>query len=193
MPAPSAIVYAPDAPRAIAALGRRSAGFTLLEVLLSISIIAIFAAILIGGASRLMADKPVSVDESFWLAVREARKAALKNEREVYLTFVNEKEHDVAFVLTDAMGLKQDFPINPAMREDLTVSFFTTQKGGPLIMVNGVVLESKPSKSVTFYPDGTCTAFRLQVSRQGGAHMLSIDPWTCAQILTPADPYAPKP
>lgn len=180
---------APIAPRRIAARGGRRAAFTLLEILLSLAIIGLFAAILIGGSSRLMSDQPMSVDETFWVAVREARKTALKNEREVRLSFESDRENQPAFVLNDA-GTVQKFPIHPSMREDLSVEFFTTQKGGPTILVAGVLLESRPAKYVAFYPDGTCMAFRAQVARLGGAHTLSIDPWTCAPVLTPADPFA---
>lgn len=187
----SATALAPDAPRRIDARGGRRAAFTLLEILLSLAIIGLFAGILIGGTSRLLSDQPISVDDTFWLAVREARKAALKNEREVHLSFISDRENPAAFVLNDA-GTIQKFPIHPSMREDLTVEFFTTQKGGPMILVAGVLLESRPSKYVAFYADGTCMAFRTQIARLGGAHTLSIDPWTCAPVLTPADPYAKR-
>jgi general secretion pathway protein H len=41
--------------------------------------------------------------------------------------------------------------------------------------------------AVTFYNDGTCTPFRAQVRTYAGAHMLSVDPWTCAPVLTKTD------
>jgi hypothetical protein len=41
--------------------------------------------------------------------------------------------------------------------------------------------------SVTFYDDGTCTPFRVQLRTNAGAHMLTIDPWTCAPVLTKSD------
>jgi hypothetical protein len=53
-----------------------------------------------------------------------------------------------------------------------------------------VLLETQPVGHVTFYSDGTCTAFRLQIMRNGAAHILSIDPWTCAPVLTPSEQNA---
>ncbi|MEO5961508.1 MAG: hypothetical protein ABIZ49_08460, partial [Opitutaceae bacterium] len=56
----------------------------------------------------------------------------------------------------------------------------------------GVVVETQRSKfNVTFYPDGTCTPFRLQIARANGVEIIAIDPWTCAPILN-TDPSAAK-
>jgi prepilin-type N-terminal cleavage/methylation domain-containing protein len=181
----------------------RARAFTLLEVLLTIAIIALVASVLIAGTARLLNDQPVSVDDVFWKAVREARKTALKAEHEIRLKFDKEKKQ---FLIVDGMApatlaadgvTREDvplkaFPIAPDLASDLAVDFlgpFT--KGGHLILVAGVALESNPVQFVTFYSDGTCTAFRLQVSRAGAVHTLSIDPWTCAPVLPPPDPNAP--
>jgi general secretion pathway protein H len=53
-----------------------------------------------------------------------------------------------------------------------------------------MLIESQPIPFVTFFSDGTCTAFRAQFVRNGGTSMLAIDPWTCAPVLTPTDPNA---
>ncbi|MFZ1056073.1 MAG: hypothetical protein WAN79_10410, partial [Opitutaceae bacterium] len=55
------------------------------------------------------------------------------------------------------------------------------------ILIGGIVVETEPLTSVTFYDDGTCTPFRAQIRTNGGAHLLSIDPWTCAPILAKTD------
>ena len=88
--------------------------------------------------------------------------------------------------------LKQ-LPVLAAAAGDLNVEFLApaTKGGGPVILVGGVMIESQPIPYVTFYSDGTCSAFRAQFTRNGGASILSIDPWTCAPVLTPAEPNAP--
>jgi hypothetical protein len=57
-----------------------------------------------------------------------------------------------------------------------------------LILVGGQAAETDAMKSVTFYPDGCCDAFRAQlVDNNDQRWTLSIDPWTCAPMLvTPA-------
>jgi general secretion pathway protein H len=179
--------------------------FTLLEVLLSIAIIALLAGVLVGGATHLMVQEPVSAHDIFWTAVREARKSALKAEHEIRLKFDKDKKQ---FVLLDGLApttLAPDgftrteqplklFPILSASGTDLAVDFLgpATKGGGNAILVGGTLIESQTIPYVTFYADGTCTAFRAQFTRSGSTSILSIDPWTCAPVLTPNDPNAPR-
>ncbi len=181
---------------------RATRGFTLLEILLTVAIIGLLGSVLIGGSARLLNEQPVTPDEMFWKAVQESRKTALKNEKEVRLKFDKDKKH---FALIDGQapsvvgddGVTKEetplkiFTIPPAAADGLTMEFLgASSKGANAILVGGVLLEAASIPYVTFYSDGTCSAFRLQVTRGGGTHTLSIDPWTCAQVLTPTDPNA---
>ena len=183
---------------------RSTRGFTLLEILLSIAIIALLAGVLVGGAAHLMVQEPVTAHDVFWTAVREARKSALQSEREVRLKFDKDKKQ---FVLLDGLApttlapdgfTRQEqplkvFPIATALGTDLAVDFLgpATKGGGNAILVGGTLIESQTIPHVTFYSDGTCTAFRAQFLRGTGTSILAIDPWTCAPVLTPNDPNAP--
>lgn len=180
------------------------AAFTLMEILLAIALIALFASVLIAGASHLLSEQPVTPDDVFWKSVQEARKAALKAEHEVRLKFDAEKKQ---FVIIDGFAAPvlgpdgitkidvplKTFPVAPPYAQDLEVEFLPAQKSGQVILVAGVVMETQKIKQVTFYSDGTCTGFRAQIARAGGAHTLAVDPWTCAPVLTPPDPNAPPP
>jgi general secretion pathway protein H len=184
---------------------RAAGAFTLLEVLLSIAIISLLAGVLVAGAAHLLREQPGSSHEVFWQAVQEARKTALKAEHDIRLKFDKEKKQ---FVLIDGLApttlsaegftreetpLKQ-FPITSAGGADLTVEFLgPVTKGGNMILVGGVLLESQTIPFVTFYSDGTCSAFRAQFVRGGGTSILNVDPWTCAPILTPNDANASPP
>lgn len=163
--------------------GRRR-GFTLLEVLLVLALLGLLASVLIAGASGLLNDKPRSADEVFWAAVQEARKMALRSEREISLRFVEDKDRGKAFVVSSAESTRIFAVPSPG---DLEVSFLSQQKGGTLIMVAGTVLETKKIEAVVFYPDGTCSPFRVQFFRNGATHVTSVDPWTCAPMLTAKD------
>jgi general secretion pathway protein H len=189
--------------RRVARAGRTAGrGFTLLEVLLTVAIIGLIATVLIGSSARLISDEPVSAHEVFWKAVQEARKAALKSEHDIRLKFDKEQKR---FVIVDGVAppvlaadgfTKEEtplkvFPVPPAVASDLTVDFLAAGKSGGLIVVGGVVLESQPVPFVTFYSDGTCSAFRAQFFRNGDAHILAVDPWTCAPMLKPSDQNAP--
>lgn len=166
-------------------------------MLLSLAVIALLAAVLVGGASQMLSERPVTPEQVFWNAVQEARKAALKAEHEMRLRYDGEKKQ---FVLVDGLAPRalaadgftleevplKTFPIDPALTQDLTIDFLAAVKGGNMILVGGVLIESQPVPSVTFYSDGTCSAFRLQIVRAGGSQIVEIDPWTCAPVLPPA-------
>jgi hypothetical protein len=170
---------------------RATAAFTVLEILLSIAILGLVAGVLIGGSAALLSTKPVSVDEVFWAAVQEARKDALNHDREVRLRYYSDRDRGTGFEVVDGSEV-QPFPIHPSVAtSDLLVDFVVPQKGGNTIMIAGVVLETAKIPHATFYPDGTCTPFRMQVGRTTGSYTVSVDPWTCAPVLH-VDPNAPK-
>jgi hypothetical protein len=154
-----------------------------LEILLVLAIAGLIASVLIGGAASLLNDKPVSAEEVFWKAVQEARKTALKSEHDVNLRFFDEDKVK-KFIVSDGQSTKE-FPV-PAS-SNLDVSFLVPQPGGTVVVIRGAVVETQKIPAVTFYPDGTCTAFRAQFFRSGTPNLVAIDPWTCAPVLTPAD------
>lgn len=165
-------------------------GFTILELLLALAIVALIGTVLIGGSAQLLSDKPTSADDIFWKAVQQARKLALKSGNEVRLTFVDDRDRGKSFVVKSDADL-QEFPLPAATTSDLVVTFLVAQKGGSAVLIGGALVETQTIPYVAFYADGTCTAFRAQFQRSAGVHMLSIDPWTCAQVLLPPDPNAP--
>jgi general secretion pathway protein H len=179
------------------------AGFTLLEILLAIAIIALIGTVLIGGSANLLSEQPATPDEVFDKAVQEARKRALKSEKEVRLVF--KKDGDTKrFALVDSAappppadgfvgaapdpnaGVLAEFPVpNPG---DLDVTFLPSgQKGGNSILIGGLAVETTTVPFATFYTDGTCTPFRAQFVKNGATHTIGIDPWTCAPVLKPLD------
>jgi prepilin-type N-terminal cleavage/methylation domain-containing protein len=183
---------------------RPQGGFTLLEILLCIALIALLGGVLVGNSSHLLSEQPLTPHAVFWKAVQEARKAALKSEHEIRLKFDRDKKH---FYLVDGLApstLAEDgftrvetplkiFPIAPETAQDLTVDFLAaSSKGASAMLIGGVLLESRPVPHVSFYADGTCRAFRAQFARSGGSTILAIDPWTCAPVLSSADPNAPS-
>lgn len=178
-------------------------GFTLLEVLVSIAIVALVATVLINGTVRLLNEQPLTPHEVFWKAVQEARKAALKSEHDVRLRFDKDRKQ---FVLIDGMAsstlaadgftreektLKQ-FQISARVSDGLSVEFLPppSKGGGSMILVGGVAIDTQTVPFVTFFSDGTCTPFRAQFARGTGTSTLSIDPWTCSPVLPPNDPNA---
>jgi prepilin-type N-terminal cleavage/methylation domain-containing protein len=192
----------PAAPRRLLPVARTGA-FTLLEVLLAVAIIALIASVLVGGSLHLLTDKPVTLEEVFWKSVQEARKHALKAEHEMRLKFDARKKQfvivdGIAPVTLAADGFTREeevpikaFPVPPTAATELSIDFLAATKSGNMILIGGVLLESQSIPFVTFYPDGTCSPFRIQFARPSGTHTLTVDPWTCAPMLTPGEPGMP--
>ncbi|MEO6874271.1 MAG: GspH/FimT family pseudopilin [Opitutaceae bacterium] len=158
-----------------------SRGFTLLEILLAIALMALLAGVLVTGGAEMLSDKPATPQAVFWKATQQARKVALTGEREVRLSYDAKTQ---AFVLDDGTG-PQTLAVPPT--RELTIDFLSAQPGQSSVLIGGSLVDTQTMPAVTFYPDGTCTPFRVQFRSGGGAQVLSIDPWTCAQVLTPQD------
>jgi prepilin-type N-terminal cleavage/methylation domain-containing protein len=157
-------------------------GFTLIEILLVIALIALLGTIFIGGSSALLSDKDLSTDAQFWKACAAARTQALDEGKSVLLSFDTKTR---GFVLDDG-ATKKELPFTGP--DDTEVDFHPPPSDtSSAILVGGTVVETDTLPAVTFYDDGTCTPFRAQIRSKLGAHLLSIDPWTCAQVLTKND------
>ena len=158
------------------------AGFTLLEILLALALIALLTTIFVGGSSALLSDRAPSPDQQFWKTCAAARKQALEDQHSVLLSYDSKAK---GFVLSD--GTEQKLvPVSGP--DDLVIDFHPSQSAsGSLVLIGGTLVETEPLSVVTFYDDGTCTPFRVQVRANGNAHMLSVDPWTCAQVLNKSD------
>jgi len=159
------------------------AGFTLLEVLVVIALIAMITAALIVGTSRLLRDRPETAAEIFWKTVGEVRKEALLDNRDIRLSF-DAKTHEFVAGPGAAGGPEQRFPFSP--RDETDLSFLvpaSSSQSSTSILIGGVLVETQTLPFVTFYGDGTCSPFRVQLKTKTGASILDIDPWTCAAVL----------
>jgi general secretion pathway protein H len=154
--------------------------FTLLEVLVTIALIMLLTGVLVVGTSRLLGDRPKTPDELFWAAVAQTRKDALFNNHDLRLGF-DTKTHEF---VSSSDGVETRHPYVP--REVAEMDFLAPKSTGTssAILVGGDLVETQTMPFVTFYGDGTCSPFRVQVKSRNGTRFLEIDPWTCAPILT---------
>jgi prepilin-type N-terminal cleavage/methylation domain-containing protein len=152
-------------------------GFTLLEILVTLALMALLTAILISGATHLLSDQPTTPSEIFRKALSESRQYAVENNVNVRLSF-DAKEK--AFKATTDSGVRS-YPVSAA--GDFAIDFISPQKGGSMILIGGVGVSTQTMPFVTFFPDGTCTPFHIQFHIDSNVSTQAIDPWTCAPVL----------
>jgi len=153
-------------------------GFTLLEILMALAVVGLLSAAIIGFSTHLLAGKPSTPDDVFWEATQAARKAALEYGKSERLSFDAKTK---TFVITDGINSKT-LQVKSG-GDDLGIDFISTQTSSSSMLIGGALVQSGGMPYVTFYSDGTCIPFQVQVRTRGGAHIQGIDPWTCARVL----------
>lgn len=161
--------------------GPTRAGFTLLEIMLALAIIGLMATVLVGGAAHLLNSKPKTADDVFWAVVRQARKVALEGAGQDVQVSYDQKAG--AFKLDDGVN-PQTVPV-PAASAALNIDFISTSSSQATALLGGMAVVTDTLPFVTFYSDGTCSPFRVQIHNQTAVHILAVDPWTCAPVLNP--------
>lgn len=153
--------------------------FTMLEILLSLALLSLLVAALVSGATQFLNSRARSPEEVFWEATRLARRTALNGEQEVPFSFDAKEKQFVIGAATAARRIEI-----PGAPPELTVDLLQAQASGGSVLIGGQLVDTRTLPSVSFYPDGTCTPFRVQFRTNGPARVIAIDPWTCAPVLT---------
>jgi len=164
---------------------QRAGAFTVLEVVMVIALIAMLTGVLVTGSVRLANSRAATPEDVFWKAVMETRKMALLSGREVRLSY-SDKDKERVLVAKATDGIEQRFSFE--WTGELKLDFLSTQKGSSTMLLAGQLVETQTMPFVTFYGDGTCSPFRLQLRTGGEARTLAIDPWTCSLVLTAGAP-----
>jgi len=154
------------------------AAFSLLEILLVISLVALLSTALISGANAIFrATAHPPPEDVFWHAVASARQMALTNVRTVQLRF-DDKEKRLRW--SDGVASASE---RVATEVEASLQFLQP-KSGSSVLLGGQLVETAEVPLVRFYSDGTCDAFRVQLKLgEAPPFVLAVDPWTCAAML----------
>ena len=155
---------------------RPTAGFTLVEVLLAVGILGFVSFLFVSSASDLFRSRELRPEDVFWQGVTAARQLALDTNHTVTLRFDEEKRLLSWTAAGDEAAHTLAYP-----GKQLEFLPVTTQS---LVLLGGQLTETSGIKSVRFYSDGGCDAFRAQLTdATGRPQVLAIDPWTCAPMI----------
>jgi type II secretion system protein H len=151
-------------------------GFTLVEILLVLALMALAAAALLPAAGALFRQgSGESPGELMTGVLQEVRREAVLAGRPVTLRF---NAGTQSFAWDGITGGTRATP-GPRLKVD-----FLRAGGKSAVLIGGQAVETDTVDSLTFYPDGTCDPVRVQLRLEAGkAEVLSIDPWTCAPGL----------
>ncbi|MFT3782948.1 MAG: hypothetical protein QM790_13150 [Nibricoccus sp.] len=139
--------------------------------------------VLITGGLHLAREKALTPEDVFWKAVTETRRTALLSGREVRLSYSGKDKRDRALVARMLDGTEQRFSFEGTAGDKFEFEFLPAKKGGSAILVLGQLVETQLLQYVTFYGDGTCSPFRVQIRLGGEPRVFAIDPWTCSLVL----------
>jgi len=153
------------------------AGFTLVEILLALAVVALLAALVLPGINSVLRSMDNQAPEQIlWDTIIAARERALTTNREILLRLDRAKNS-----LTWADGAELHATAWPA---DTKLAFLQATEG-PTVLIGGRLVETREIPAVRFFPDGTCDRFRAQLrTGSAAARIIAVDPWTCAPLIT---------
>lgn len=166
---------------------RNRQGFTLVEILLAIALIALFVGTVVVNVQGMLNRNEIdSVEDSFWSAVDKAKQNAVFQQRKYRLQF---DEDERAFIISSGERREVfDFELGP-MGEDLSLDIRFTEKmaNGGSKLIGGRRITDRDVERVLFFPDGTCTPFTVSLGVAEYRIEYNIDPWTAAPLVQMED------
>ncbi len=170
--------------------------FTLLEILVVLALIGLLAGVTVTGVGRMLNPGPDSPVQAFWHAANAARRHALREETEVRLSFDKAGSqllavaHDGAELPAFAVPEGTDIVFIPGLIPG-TSAISGSNRTVSNLFDGALSTGAAPLDYISFYPDGTCSLFRVQIQLGGGGTFgstggttIQVDPWTCTPMLT---------
>lgn len=159
------------------------AGFTLLELMLVIALMAVAGSMFLVSLESLGKSSPEDEFESaFWRASALAREHAVAARRTVELRWDEEAR---AFAL-EGGGAPAQVPVPTnadAKNRRYSATFTEEVAANDYILVRGALITRRPTPAVRFFPDGSCQAFAVEFSLGDAKRQVLVDPWTGAEML----------
>ncbi len=168
-------------------IGKPSKAFTLIELMLTMALIALLSSLFIWNINTLLKQGELeALQNELWGAVEKAKQAAVfsrephrvRFDEELQAFLVSASGEEIAFQV-DTSGLGEDI--------ELEVQFKVVLPRDGYRLIRGELVTHREIDSVTFYPDGTCTPFSVDLKIGEYESGYQIDPWTGSQLTAPEE------
>ena len=127
-----------------------------------------------------------ALENGLWASIGQARQDAVFSRNPVVMRYDAENQ---AFVLVsgavetpfaiDTSGLGEGVEIRVVFKEMLPSDGYR--------LVRGELVTEREIETVTFFPDGTCSPFSVDLQIADYVSSIQMDPWTGSQLTRPED------
>jgi len=160
-----------------------SRGFTLIEVLLVVSLVALFSTIFVLNLESLMGRSDVeTLENEYWRAVDAARSGAVFGQKPHFIEWDAQQR---AFLVRSESGL-ESFPVRADTIGESTrleVRFEEVAPENSYVLIAGQLVAKREIAKVGFFPDGTCSPYVASIQLDDLRIELRMDPWTGVQLV----------
>ena len=156
--------------------------FTLIELMLTMALIALLSSLFIWNINALLKQGELeALQNELWGAVEKAKQAAVFSRQPHKVRFdeklksfmVSSGGEEIAFKV-DTSGFGEEVEIEVLFKMILPKDGYR--------LVRGELVTHREIESVTFFPDGTCTPFSVDMKIGEYESGYQVDPWTGSQL-----------
>lgn len=161
--------------------------FTLIEMMLTIALIALLSSLFIWNIDSLLKQGELeSLQNELWGAVERAKQSAVFSRQPHVVRFDEELQAFIVSAGSEQITFEVD---TDGFSEgvEIAVAFNETLPKDGYRLVRGELVTQREIESVTFYPDGTCTPFSVDLRIGEYESAFQIDPWTGCQLTMPEE------
>ncbi|HAT60746.1 MAG TPA: hypothetical protein DCS60_08260 [Opitutae bacterium] len=161
--------------------------FTLIELMLTMALIALLSSLFIWNINALLKQGELeALQNELWGVVEKAKQAAVFSRQPHKVRFdeklksfmVSSGEEEIAYQV-DTSGFGEEVEIEVFFKMILPKDGYR--------LVRGELVTYREIESVTFFPDGTCTPFSVDLKIGEYKSGYQIDPWTGSQLTAPEE------
>ncbi|MDQ8202960.1 prepilin-type N-terminal cleavage/methylation domain-containing protein [Pelagicoccus sp. SDUM812003] len=173
----------------VTARRNRTAGFTLIEVLLTVSLIAMLSTLFVINIGALLRDGELeTLENEYWRAVDAARTGAVFRQSPHFIEWDDKAR---SFVVSSS-GVTERFHVDTKAFGDVDVAvrFEEIAPENSYVLIRGELVSRRDIATVGFYPDGTCSPYVVSMTIGDFETSFQMDPWTGVQLVDPEEGHA---